>query len=166
MKNTTPMKNKGRRWKPISSKASIKLMPYPSLETSNKPPKDTAEEPSAQTVTNWDIGRKTAISTNAHTATSTNPTTRNTSAFFDPLDLTVNPKPLLNKSHHLHHPSQFASPIKEGSKKQKTRITPHLPDHLIIIKRRNQKEQREGKEKELLYPRTKEGRKRNRQSLR
>ena len=96
---------------------------YPSSEISNRSLKDTAEEHSAQTVTSWDIGRKTAVSTNAHTATSTNPTTKNTYVFFDPSDLMADPKPPSNKNRPHHHPSPFESPTREDSKQE----NPHPP---------------------------------------
>ena len=91
-------------------------MPYPSSEISNQSQKDSAEEPSVPTATNWDIGKRTAATTNAHTVISINPTTKNIYVSFDPLDLTVDPKPLSNKNHPHHHLSLFTSCIKEGSK--------------------------------------------------
>ena len=100
-------------------------MPYHSSEISKKSLKDTAEEPSAQIVTNWDTGRKTAVSTNVPIATYTNPTTRNICASSNHSDLTANPKPLSNKNHHHHHPSPSESPIREDSKPE----NPPPPSH-------------------------------------
>ena len=58
------------------------------------------------------------------------------------------------------------NPISRRIQNQKTRLPPHLTNHLFIIKRRNQKEQRKGEEKESLHSRTKEDREGNRQGLR
>ena len=116
MRNTTQTKNKEKPLRLTSLKASTKSTPYPSSGTSNKSPRDTAEELSAPTAISWDIGRKTADSTNAPTAISTNPITKSICAFSDPLDLTANPKPPSNKNHRHHHPSPFKSPIREASR--------------------------------------------------
>ena len=101
-------------------------MPYRSSEISNKSQKNIAEEPSAPIATIWDTGRKTAVSTNAHTAISINHTTRNTSVSFDPSGLTADPKPLSNKNHPHHHLSPFASLTREDSKQE----NPHHPSPL------------------------------------
>ena len=131
MRTTTPMRNKGKPSRPTSSKASTKSTPYHFSETSNRSPKDTTEEPSAPTVTNWDTGRKTVVSTNVPIATYTNPITRNICASSSHLALTADPKHPLNKNHPLHHPSPFESHIKEDSKPRNpfppSHHQPHLP---------------------------------------
>ena len=93
-----------------------------SSEISNRSQRNIAEEPSAPTATNWDIGRRTAVFTNAPTATSINPTTKNIYAFFDPSDHTADPKPLSNKNYPPHHLFPSASPTREDSK---TENPPH-----------------------------------------
>ena len=100
-------------------------MLYPSSEILNKSPKNITEEPSAPTVTSWDIGRKTVVFTNVHTAIYSNPTTRNTCVSSNHSDLTADPKPPSNKNHPHHHPSPFASLIREGSKPE----NPPPPSH-------------------------------------
>ena len=126
------MINREKPLRPTSSKASTKSTPYPSSGTSNPSLKDTAEGPSAQIAINWDIGRKTVVSTNAHIVTSINPITKNIYVFFDPSDHMVDPKPLSNKNHHHHHPFQFESLIREDSKQENPLppLPPRLPHHL------------------------------------
>ena len=107
-------------------------MPYHSSEISNRSRKNIAEKPSAPIAISWDIGRKTVVSTNAHTATSTNPTTKNIYAFFDPSDPTADPKPLSNKSHHHHHPFPSESLTKEDSKQRNPLLpSPHQTPHRL-----------------------------------
>ena len=108
-------------------RASIKSTPHPSSEISNRSLNDIAEERSAPIVTNLDIGRKTAVFTNAHTATYTNPTTRNTYASSNHSDLTADPKHPSNKNRHHHHPSPSASLIKEVSKTENPHPLSHHP---------------------------------------
>ena len=132
MRTTTPTKNKEKLSRPTSLKASTKSTPYPSSEISNRSLKDTTEEHSAQTAINWDTGKKTAVSTNAHIAISTNPTTKNTYVFFDPLDLMVDPKPLSNRNRHHHHPSPSESPTREDSKPRNLPPLSHHPPHLPL----------------------------------
>ena len=165
MRTNTPTKNKERRWKPISSRASTKLTPYPSSEISNKPLKNIAEEHSAQTVISWDIGEKTVVSTNAPTATSINPITKNISASFDLLDLMADPNPYQTRISVTTTPPRLNS-LSERIQNQETCLPSYISNHLFLVQRENHQKQGKRQKEELLHPRTKKGQKRDRPSLR
>ena len=57
------------------------------------------------------------------------------------------------------------NPLPERIQNKETSIPPYLPNHLIVFKQWNQKEQKKRQKEELLHPRTKKGRKRSRSSL-
>ena len=131
---------------------------YPFSEISNRSLKDIAEKPSAPTATNLDTGKRTATSTNAHIANYTNPTTRNTYASSNHLDLTVNPKHPLNKNHPPHHHSPSESHIKKDSKQENPYPPSHHPPRPPLPAEKSPKI-REKEKKETSYPRTKKDRK-------
>ena len=49
------------------------------------------------------------------------------------------------------------NPLSERIQNKKTRLPPHLSNHLVVLQRKNQQKQRKREEEELLYPRTKKG---------
>ena len=131
-------------------------MPYHFSETSNRSPKETAEEPSAPIAINWDTGRKTVVSTNAHTATYTNPTTRNICASSNHSDLTVDPKHPSNKNHLHHHPSLFESHTKEDSKPRNLPPPSHHLPRLPLPTEESKRTKGKAKRK-TITPASKEG---------
>ena len=155
MRTNTQTRNKEKPSKPTSSKASTKLTLYPSSEISNRSLKNIAGEHSAQTATSLDTGRKIVVSTNAHTATYINPTTRSIYVFFEPSDLMVTPKPLSNKNRPHHHLSPSTSPIREGSEQG----NPHHPLPLQQLHRPPMEESIKTREKgrRIITPANKEG---------